>query len=269
MNLKPQNRLIDKIAQERKKGKKLFCAFLTLGFPNLAATARLIREFEKAGVDVIELGFPFSDPLADGPTIQYASEQALKKGVRMRDAFNLIRVLRKRGLKVPVLFFGYLNPILRHGFSAFARDARNAGFDGLIVPDLPPGEEPELEAACRRAGLAQVFLAAPTTSLERARRIARVSTGFLYYVSVRGVTGARRALAVDIRGNIRMLKRFSRNPVLIGFGVSTPKQARDLCATGDGVIVGSAIVEKIRQAGGRIDQAARFVRGMVRAVKRV
>ncbi len=262
-----ENRLLATVAQAKKTKKKLFCAFLTLGFPNLKATENLIIEFEKAGVDILELGFPFSDPLADGPTIQFSSEEALKKGVKIEDAFRMVEKLRKQGVKLPILFFTYLNPIYHYGLKPFAARAAKAGFDGLIVPDLPPEEETEFTEDCRRHGLQQVFLVAPTTEKKRATAIANRSQGFIYYVSLRGVTGARKALAQDIRENLKSLKRTTSKPVLIGFGVSSPAQAKSLAALSEGVIVGSAIVEALRHSGGKIAPAVSFVKQMVRAIK--
>ena len=262
-----KNRLFKKIQEAREKKTKLFCAFLTLGYPSLHATERLIQAFEKEGVDMLELGFPFSDPLADGPTIQYASEYSLRRGIHLKDAFALVRRLRKKGCAIPILFFTYLNPVYRYGFKRFAAHARQSGFDGLIVPDLPPGEETQLEAECRRQGLAQVFLAAPTTGKKRARLIGSHSQGFVYYVSLRGVTGARKNLPGDIPRSLVSIKRSVRKPVLIGFGVSDPAQARKLSRMSAGVIVGSAIVERLRHSRGNMRPVIDFVKRMVKAAK--
>ncbi len=248
-------------------GGKIFCAFLTLGYPSLKATEELILKFERAGVDIIELGFPFSDPLADGPTIQYSSERAIENGVKIEDAFKMVARLRARGCQVPILFFTYLNPIYYYGLKAFAAGASKAGFDGVIVPDLPPEEERDFNLECRKNKLAQVYLVAPTTEPKRAAMIARESQGFIYYVSLRGVTGARKSVAADIQRNIKQLKRFTRKPILIGFGVSSPEQARKLSSFSEGVIVGSAIVQVLRKSGGKTAPAVRFVEQMVRAVK--
>ena len=262
-----KNRLQEKITRARRKGEKLFSAFLTLGYPNLETTQKLILQFEKEGVDIIELGFPFSDPLADGPTIQYSSEQALKRGVRMEDAFQMVRDLRRSGCSVPLVFFTYLNPIYHYGLRSFVAEAKQAGFDGLLVPDLPPEEERSLQTACRKRNLSQIFLIAPTTEPKRAKFIAARSQGFIYYVSLRGVTGARKSLPRDIERNLKTFRGIFTKPVLIGFGVSNPKQARQLSRISDGVIVGSAIVEVLRKSGGKAEAAVRFVRQMIRAVK--
>lgn len=265
--MKKQNRLIYALSAAGRKKQKVFCAFLTLGYPNVAATAELIKKFEKEGVDIIELGFPFSDPLADGPTIQYSSEQALKKGVVMEDAFRTVAKLRKEGVKLPILFFGYFNPVFRYGPSKFAKKACAAGFDGAIIPDLPPDEEAIFSAQCRKQDFAQVYLVAPTTARKRAGMITRRSGGFVYYVSLRGVTGARKGLAADMRQNLSGLKRLTAKPVLVGFGVSTPDHAKKAAKMSSGVIVGSAIVDAIRKSGGKTGPVAAFVGKMVRAAK--
>ena len=263
-----KNQLLAKIQQAKRGRAKLFCAFLTLGYPNLQATERMIEEFERAGVDMIEVGFPFSDPLADGPTIQFSSERALKNGVRLEDAFRLAEALRRKKSRIPLIFFTYLNPIFHYGLKAFVKRARQAGFDGVLVPDLPPEEETGFAKECRRRGLAQIFLIAPTTEKKRARRIGRSSQGFIYYVSLRGVTGARKGLPGDLRNSLKTVRRAVKKPVLVGFGVSSPGQAGELAKISEGVIVGSAIVERLKAGFGRIDPAVRYVREMVRAVKK-
>lgn len=262
------NRLIRKIRRGKRAKKKIFCAFLTLGYPNLRATAELIGSFERDGVDIVELGFPFSDPLADGPTIQYSSEQALKNGVKIEDAFQLVKEIRKQGVKIPIIFFSYLNPIHHFGIKRFVKEAVRAGFDGLIVPDLPPEEEPELQRLCQKRGLPQIFLVAPTTLKDRAKMICRRSKGFIYYVSLRGVTGAREAMAKDLKSSVTRIRRASKTPVLIGFGVSRPDQAKAMAKFSDGVIVGSAIVESLRQSPGDLKPTEQFVSRMVRALKK-
>lgn len=264
--MKTLNRL--EIATRQTPGKKkIFCAFLTLGYPNVKTTKALILEFEALGVDIIELGFPFSDPMADGPTIQFSSERALEKGARLKHAFDLVAELRREGCKVPIVFFTYLNPVYSLGLKNFANKAKSSGFDGVIIPDLPPEEEKEFSKECRRINLSQVFLIAPTTRPERAVKIAKACGGFIYYVSLRGVTGARKAVASDVAENLKSLKKITKKPLLIGFGVSSPEQARDLSSISSGVIVGSAIVESIRKSGGKVKPVVKFVKSLVSAVK--
>jgi tryptophan synthase alpha chain len=226
-------------------------------------TERLILSCEKAGVDIIELGFPFSDPLADGPTIQYSSEQALKKHVAIEDAFALVRRLRQKGSRIPIVFFGYFNPVNSYGGKAFARDARSAGMDGLIIPDLPPEEETGFQKECRKQKLHFIQLVAPTTADKRARMLVKKSQGFVYCVSLRGVTGARKSLPADLKVHLAKLKRMTSKPVLAGFGISTPWQAAAISRMSDGVIVGSAVIEHLKRG---VPAAERFILKMSHAI---
>jgi tryptophan synthase alpha chain len=262
-----KNRLLFRLQAVKRKKEKIFCAFLTLGYPSLKATEDLITGFEKLGVDVVELGFPFSDPLADGPTIQFSSQCALERGVHLKDAFKLAQKLRRRGNQIPLVFFTYLNPVLHYGVDRFVRQAKASGFDGLLVPDLPPEEEKKLQQACRRSGLAQPFLVALTTEKKRALRIAHKSQGFIYYVSLRGVTGARKVLPRELESHLRNFRRLSRKPFLVGFGVSEPKQAKALSRLSDGVIVGSALIDQLRKSRGKVAPVLGYVRRMIQAVK--
>src|SRR3989338_442823 len=174
------NRLIQRIKEAKQTGRKLFCAYLTLGFPNLSATRALIPVLEEAGTDILELGFPFSDPLADGPTIQFASECALRKGVRIQDALRLVREMRKNGVVFPILFFSYANPVFKYGVNRLASDLKASGFDGLIIPDLLIEEGKQFEPIFRKARLSLVYLIAPTTNKLRMKQIAARSNGFIY-----------------------------------------------------------------------------------------
>ena len=262
-----KNRLLEKLKLTKGRRRKLFCAYLTLGFPKLNITEALIPALEKAGTDILELGFPFSDPLADGPTIQYASSEAIKRGVQMRDAFRIVRRLRRRGLKMPVLFFSYLNPIMHYGVSRAVRQLHQSGFDGLIVPDLPPEEGRMWEPWFRRYNLSLVYLAAPTTTDERMREIVKRSSGFVYYVSLRGVTGARNSVPTDLERKLRSMKRLTHKPILVGFGVSNETQARRIARVADGIIVGSAIVERLREGRGGIGPAVSFASRLARSLK--
>lgn len=262
-----KNRLIQKMEEAQKNKRKLLCVFITLGFPDLKATEKLIEGFQARGVDLVELGFPFSDPLADGPTIQFSSEAALKRGVKMQDAFRLVKKLRKKGIHIPILFFSYLNPIFQFGIKKFPASLKKTGFDGLIIPDCPPEEDKPLWKACQRSDIASVFLVAPTTTRERARKIFARSRGFLYYVSLRGVTGARKALPRDLAKNLKALHRINRKPILIGFGVSTPSQARAVSKWASGVIVGSAVVARIKNSKGKRGPVLSFVESLARSLR--
>ena len=264
------NRLICRIEEALRKRRKLFCAYLTLGFPNLSVTRNLIPVLERSGTDILELGFPFSDPLADGPTIQKASERALKNGVTVHDALGIIRSLRKKGLSIPILFFSYINPVLRYGVKRLADDLARNGFDGLIIPDLSLEEGRFLEPVFKRVNLSLVYLIAPTTDKARAREIAKRSSGFVYYVSIRGVTGARYIVPRDLIRNVKQIKRLSRKPVLVGFGVSQVSQARAIAAVADGVIVGSAIVNQISKSKAKdvSKQVAKLVSRLAASIQR-
>ncbi len=259
------NRLRYVLKKSKTRKKKLVCAYLTAGFRSLSETEKLIIRFEQLGIDVIELGFPFSDPLADGPTIQYASDYALRKGVTLAEVLRLVKRLRRRGCRVPIIFFSYFNPIQYLGVAKFARQLKSAGFDGVIIPDLIPEEAVNVERAVRKEGLSLVYLVAPTTEKHRMKWIARKSDGFVYYVSLRGVTGARKQLSKDMESVVRQLKRYSSKPVLVGFGVSTPSHVREICEFADGVIVGSAIVDSIRKDGRNLSKTSSLVRSLAKA----
>lgn len=265
--MKSKNRLTLKMTSAQKAAEKLFCAFLTLGFPSVKTTENLIIEFEKKGVDILELGFPFSDPMADGPTIQYSSEKALENGVSIQDAFRVVKQARRHQVRMPIVFFSYYNPVLCYGWEKFARDAVRAGFDGVIIPDLPPDEDVLFQKICRRYGLSVVYLMTPTTTSKRAKLVNRSSDGFIYYVSLRGVTGARKTLPGQVRKDFIPIRKMARKPVLIGFGVSSPDQAEAMSRISEGVIVGSAIVERLKKNPKDIKPVLDYVGTMVRAAK--
>lgn len=249
----------------RRRREKALIGYLTVGFPTLKALPGLVAACVEGGMDLLELGVPFSDPLADGPTIQAASQKALAQGVTPARVLSEVRGLRRRGVKLPIILMTYYNPVLRFGIERFCREAAASGVDGLIVPDLPPEEAAELRSSAEPAGLAVIFLAAPTSSRERLKRIVRSSSGFVYYVSLTGVTGARRRLPKEVRGQVRAIRRMTRLPVCVGFGVSRPEQVKELAGFADGVIVGSALLDRI---GGSGRDAAAKVRDFVRRLKR-
>lgn len=238
-------------ARLKKEKRKALVVFITAGDPSLKKTEALVVAFEKEGADLIELGVPFSDPLADGPVIQAASLRALRKKTTVSKILRSVRNIRKKS-QVPILLMTYLNPVLNFGVSRFAAQAHAAGVDGIIVPDLPPEEGRAIAAALKKAGMDLVYLLAPTSTPRRCRLIARASSGFVYYVSLTGVTGSAGAHSrakgtTPIEKHLRMARRASRLPVLVGFGISTPAQARQMAAMSDGVIVGSAVVKKLAQ----------------------
>lgn len=240
--------------------------YFTLGYPDEATSLAIVCAIAAAGADLIELGVPFSDPLADGPTIQRSTQVALEKGMTLGRCLVCTRRLREKGVSQPLLLMGYINPILAYGISRFAADAGEAGASGLIVPDLPPEEAGELAAACKRHGLALVHLLAPTSTPERIAAVATATTGFLYLVSVAGVTGARTALPQDLGGFIERVKQSAPHradaalrPLAVGFGVSTPEQARAVGRMADGVIVGSAVITAATGAADPAASAGAFV----------
>ncbi|MCX5716156.1 MAG: tryptophan synthase subunit alpha [Candidatus Omnitrophica bacterium] len=259
------NRIDTKFRQVKQNRQKTFIAYITAGDPTLAVTKKLVPVLEKAGVDIIELGIPFSDPLADGPTIQAASQRALKAGVNLAKIFSAVKGLRKT-TQVPIAFMTYYNPVLQYGPARFISDCNRYGVDGVIIPDLPCEEAKELVTLGRRARVATIFLAAPTSTKERIRNIARDSTGFIYYVSLTGVTGARRKLPPEITQKVRLIKSMTKKPVCIGFGVSTPEQAKQMVKIADGVIVGSAIVKIIAANKNPVLAVERFAEKMAKAI---
>lgn len=232
----------------RARGRAAFMPYFTAGYPDFTASLEIITAAAHSGANLIEVGIPFSDPLADGPTIQHSTQAALSQGMSVLRCLELVAGLRLRGVHQPLLLMGYYNPILAFGLSGFVAAAAGAGADGLIVPDLPLEEAGELERACGRAGLALVYLLAPTSTPERARRIAGRSQGFLYLVSLTGVTGAREALPPDLGDFIARTREAARLPLAVGFGISRPEQAREVGRLADGVIVGSALVREIEAA---------------------
>lgn len=257
------NRIDVKFRELKRSKKKAFIAFITAGYPSLAATGKLICELERSGVDIIELGVPFSDPLADGTTIQRASERSLKNGTRLLDIICLTKSIR-RTCKIPIVLMSYFNPIYAYGLKRFVKDAHNSGVDGVIISDMPPEESGELSGYAAQYDFAMIFLAAPTSTAKRLALIAKASKGFIYYVSLTGVTGARKELPKDIAAGLRRIKTLTRKPLCVGFGISTPKQAEALSKIADGIIVGSAIVKVIEANIGSknlVSRVGKFVKG--------
>jgi tryptophan synthase alpha chain len=258
-------RISERFAALKQRGEKALMPFLSAGDPDLAATERLVLAMAEAGADVIEIGVPFSDPLAEGPTIQRSSERGLASGATLRRILELVSKLRPR-VEVPLLLMGYANPFYAMGPEGFAQSAAEVGVDGVIVPDLPPEEGADLFDACRAAGVDPVLLAAPTTTSERLAMLCAETRGFLYYVSLTGVTGARAALAEGIEERVREAQRLGPAPVCVGFGVSTPEHAARIGAYADGVVVGSAVVERI-EAAASVDEAVESVAVFIAELK--
>jgi tryptophan synthase alpha chain len=254
--MRQNGRIVAKFRALRSMRRAALIPFIVAGDPDLETTPSLVRELESRGADLIEIGVPFSDPMADGPTIQRALARGLNAGASLAQILAMIAELRRTS-EIPIILFGYFNPILRYGCERFCMEAARAGVDGLLVVDLPPEESAELVGPARAAGLDFVYLLAPTTPIERARRIARVASGFVYYVSVTGVTGARAALESGLEERVRELSQVVHLPVGVGFGISTPDQARDVARFADAVIVGSALVQTIESSASRAEMLAR------------
>ena len=245
-DLPPDGRLAARWAERKADGRTGLVAYVTAGHPDRAQTTAFLRGAAAAGVDVVELGLPFSDPIADGPVIQSSSHAALAGGMTAQGALALLAAARP---DVPVVIFSYLNPMLAHGAASFARAARTAGAAGLLVTDLPAGADPALEGELGAAGLPLVRLVAPTTPPERRRAIAEASRGFLYLVSRLGVTGEGPGLAAGLGPQIAALRTVTTLPIAVGFGIATERQAAEAGALADGVVIGSAVVARMERGG--------------------
>ena len=239
-------RIAARLAQCKAEGRPAFVAFLTAGDPSLDRTVSAALELEAAGVDVLELGVPFSDPLADGPVIQRSSERALSRGVTLARVLDVVREIRRKS-QLPLVLFSYLNPLLQRGLERVAAEAAKAGVDGVLVTDLPPEEGEAWIAAARAAELDTIFLASPTSPDDRLRRVAEASRGFVYAISRTGVTGERQALSDDARPLVARLRALTAVPVALGFGISTPEQVKEAAAAADAVVVGSALVRFLEE----------------------
>jgi len=256
------NRIDKTFRRLRELNRKALITYITAGDPDLDATMERVLTLESCGADIIELGVPFSDPVADGPTIQRSAERALCAGVTLRKMVAFMKDVRKRSA-VPIVFMTYYNPILRYGEEAFVSDAASAGVDGLIVPDLPVEEAGNLIKICRAKGVCTIFLVAPTSTDDRMKKIAAASRGFIYYVSMTGITGAKLTPEGQFGEHISRLKQLSDKPVAVGFGISTPDDARRMAGTADGVIVGSAIVKKFNEDPGSVPDFIKKLREAV------
>lgn len=238
------------------KNIPIFMPYFPLGYPNLDTSIDVIEALAKNGADLIEVGLSFSDPLADGPVIQQATQVALEKGITVKKSLEAVTELRKRGVTIPLILMGYFNPMLAYGLEKFIRDAREAGADGFIIPDLPLEEAEEFQSINGDMPLIQML--APTSPDERMESIARNAKGFIYLVSVTGVTGARREISNDLGDLIARVRAHTSAPVCVGFGISTPEQAKQVGQLADGVIVGSACVKTIGGSKTPVDTAKQF-----------
>lgn len=251
----------EKLEELRKKGKKAFIPYIMAGDPNLQETAKRLKLLSQAGADLIELGVPFSDPLADGPTIQRAAERALKSGTTLRKILNFLNEF-KNIINTPIILMTYLNPVFRYDIEKFFKDAKDAKVAGVIFPDLTVEESLEYRDSAKKYGIDIIFLVAPTSTPERVKKIVKASTGFVYYVSITGITGTELRLDKKFGEHIDFVKSFGK-PVCIGFGVSKPEEAEYVAQFADGVIVGSAIVKKFHE---KPEEVLNFIKSLREAI---
>ena len=263
------SRMADTFAALKTHGRKALIPFITAGDPDREATVPLMRALVRAGADIIELGVPFSDPMADGPVIQRASERALRHGTSLRDVLRMVAEFRQADRATPVVLMGYANPIERMGREAFIGAAAEAGVDGVLTVDCPPEEAQDFAAAIKRAGMEPIFLLSPTTPAARIEKIVRAAGGFVYYVSLKGVTGAAHLDLAEVRERLAGIRRFTALPVGVGFGIGDPAAARAVAEFADAVIVGSAVVRRVEQApdaAAAVAAVAEFVHSLRKAM---
>lgn len=256
-------RPVDLVTQTFADHKPAFMPYFTLGYPDYETSLAVVEACVAAGAHLMELGMPFSDPLADGPTIQQSTQVALAQGMTLARCLTAVSTLRGRGVAIPLMLMGYVNPILAYGMARFVQDAAAAGANGFIVPDLPPDEAADLEALCRQHGLALAYLLAPNSLEDRIKLVTRKSTGFTYLVSVTGITGARRDLPPALASFIQRVRAQASGPLAVGFGISRPEQVTAVGQMADGVIVGSALIRAVAEADDKPAAAARFVRHLL------
>ena len=246
----------ERISAAFKQGHPAFMPYCVLGYPDRQTSLDIVKQLVDVGADLLELGVPFSDPLADGPTIQAATQQSLENGTTLQDCLAMTSELRQQGVDTPALLMGYVNPMLAYGLEKLVTDAAAAGVDGFIVPDLPPEEAADLEQLCDRYSLALVFLLAPTSTPERIRLVAERSRGFIYLVSLTGVTGARNELSSGLADFVQRVRAATDTPLAVGFGIGDGDQARAVAKLADGVIVGSALVKQAGQSSASVRELA-------------
>jgi tryptophan synthase alpha chain len=257
------NRIERRFAQLREEGRAGLVIYLTAGDPDPDTSLALFRGLAAAGADLVEIGMPFSDPMADGPAIQAAGQRALKRGMNLHRTLAMVQTLRESDPDTPYVLMGYYNPIYRYGAEVFAQDAVAAGVDGAIIVDLPPEEDAELAVPARAAGLDIVRLATPTSDEARLPAIVAHASGFLYYVAIAGITGTRSAEAADVRAAVARLRQFTQLPIAVGFGIKTPAQAAQVGQAADAAVVGSAVVDRLAL---NLDPAGNPKPGLVEAV---
>jgi tryptophan synthase alpha chain len=238
------SRITKAFKELKKTGRKALIPYIMAGDPSIEATKGFIMDLEKSGADIIELGVPFSDPLADGPTIQRAAERSLENGTTLKKVIALVKEVR-RHTDIPLILMTYCNPVFKFGIESFIKQAVSAGVDGVIIPDLIPDEAAEFTRLAKRHKLDTIFLLAPTSTRDRINKVSHASTGFIYFVSITGITGSRLSISKSMKSTLHAIKETTRKPVAIGFGVSTPQEASTVSKLAEGVIIGSAIVKLI------------------------
>lgn len=277
MTTQPETRIARKFAALRTEGRAGLVTFTTAGDPDQETFARILSGLPGAGADLIEIGVPFSDPMADGPAIQASSLRAIKGGMTLTKVLAMVADFRKSDDETPIVLMGYYNPIYSYGVDKFLADAKQAGVDGLIVVDLPPEEEGELCLPALKAGINFIYLTAPTTDDKRLPRVVEHASGFIYFVSITGITGTKAALASDVANHVARIKRHSDLPVAVGFGIRTPDQAAEIAAVADAVVVGSALVDQVTSnlddggnaGAGTVDAVLGLVSDLAQGVRKV
>ena len=252
-----------KILNAFKQGHTAFIPYMVMGYPTIDESLKIGKALADCGADIIELGVPFSDPLADGPTIQAAGQVALKNGINLKKCIEMAAALRKDGVEIPLLVMTYFNPILSYGIERCVQDCVEAGIDGYIIPDLPPEESAEMEAACDKADMAMIYLLAPNSPEDRITLVAEKAKGFIYMVSLTGVTGARASLPPDLADFIKRVRARAKQPLAVGFGIGNGQQAAVVGNLADGVIVGSALVKKGAQSLDALKELATELRNAI------
>ena len=258
---------ITRIRNAFSSGHTAFMPYQVMGYPTREAGLDTIRQVVAAGADLLELGVPFSDPLADGPTIQVATQKSLENGTTLNDCLAMTRELRAEGIETPAVFMGYVNPLMAYGLERFVQDAAEAGVDGLIVPDLPPEEADELTALAEAQGMALIYLLAPTSTEERIKMVAERAKGFIYLVSLTGVTGDRSSISADLGDFVARVRKHTDVPLAVGFGIGNGKQAATVAEVADGVIVGSALVKRAAISAESVRELADELRASLPAVE--
>lgn len=255
---------MSRIPSAFRPNHKALITYVTVGYPSIEATLEVVPLLAKNGADIVELGIPFSDPLADGATIQNASFQALQKGVTPEICLDVAKKLRQK-VNIPLVFMTYYNPVFSYGLDQFCRACNKAGVDGLIIPDLPPEEGAELEASTQKHDMDLIYLLAPTSTAERVKLVAKKSRGFIYLVSVTGVTGTRNALPTDLAKFVARVRKEAKQPLCVGFGISTPEQAKQVATVADGVIVGSRLIQLLEAEDFKAPVTS-FIKGLRQAL---